>query len=67
MDDKQYIKQLRIALSMAAMFARENPPAHIPDNMTIEEFQYLYVGQDDDIFGDRFVAYWLQKAKELIK
>ena len=67
MTDQELIRQLRIALGIAAMYARENPPAELPADMTLEEQQYLFIGTADDIFGERSIKYWLKQAKELMK
>lgn len=64
MSDQELIKIYRVALSIAAIEAHNNPPAYIPENMSMEDFLTLYGDSQDDIFGERFITYWINKAKK---
>ena len=64
MSDKDLIKLLRVALSIAAIQARNNPPGLIPENMSQEDFLWLYANGNEDIFGEKFVTYWIKEAKK---
>ena len=64
MEDEKIIRKLQVALSIAALYAHNNLPAYVPEDIPFEEAIYLY--SDDDIFGDRFIAYWLKQAEEEI-
>lgn len=64
MSDKDLIKLLRVALSIAAIQARNNPPSLMPEDMSQEDFLTLYADGSEDIFGEKFVAYWIKEAKK---
>ena len=64
MTDKELIRLLRVALSIAAIEAHKNIPAYIPDNLSAEEFTQLYIDTSDDAFGERFITHWIDAAKK---
>ena len=65
--DQELIKLYRVALSIAAIAARNNPPSYVPNDMSMEDFLTLYSNGEEDIFGERFIAYWLNQAKKELK
>ena len=62
MEEEKIIRKLQIALSIAAIYAHNNPPAFFPEDIPFEEAISLF--SNEDVFGDRFIVYWLKKAEE---
>lgn len=60
MSDEKTIRILRMALLIAAQYARDNLPVELN-----EEYIYCIVNGNADPCGERFLNHWLKKAVDI--
>ena len=64
--DEEKIKLLRSALYLAGYYCRAHEPGFMPEDLSAEDYIYLYTDTDNDPIGERFVNYFLKEARSFL-